>query len=81
MVATPKSRIYPASRALAFVVDLHSVFDILHTDWQSIALPATGFQHVDVVCGDHVHNTNVCVSSVVVTTTYFRLNLPNPYPK
>ena len=37
-----------------------------------IALSATGFQHVDVVCEDHVHSTNVCVGSVVVTTTYFR---------
>jgi hypothetical protein len=70
MVATPKSRIYPASRALAFVVDLHSVFDILHTDWQSIALPATGFQHADVTIGDPVHNTNVCVSTGWFTTTF-----------
>ena len=69
MVATPKSRIYFVplgvdGPALSFLILAHRL--------ASIALPATGFQHVDVVCEDHVHNTNVCVSSVVVTTTYFR---------
>ena len=56
-------------------MDLHSVFDPgTPTGIHCLAtqLPATGFQHVDVICGDHVHSTNVYVSSVVVTTTYFR---------
>jgi hypothetical protein len=61
MVATLKSRIY-------LVVDLHSVFDPGTPTGNPLPCQRLDSSMWNVASEDHVHNTKVCVSSVVVTT-------------